>query len=249
MGFIYSHNYFSRGAKELSAKLGWRRIKHQGSKFRGNYKPWILNWGAETLPDILLNCKVINTPEAIEKTTNKLNFFLLMYETGNEDLIPWWSAFKKDAKERMKEEKCTIVCRRVLRGHGGEGITVCERADQLVDAPLYVQYIPKKFEYRIHVFNGEVIDAQEKRRDREVPDDEVDWRIRNHDNGFIYARQELEVPDAVMKAAVTAINSTDLHFGAADIIYNEKQSRAYVLEINTAPGLEGTTIERYADAI
>jgi D-alanine-D-alanine ligase-like ATP-grasp enzyme len=37
-----------------------------------------------------------------------------------------------------------------------------------------------------------------------------------------------------------------LDFGAVDIIYNAKRNECYVLEVNTAPGLEGTTVEKYA---
>jgi D-alanine-D-alanine ligase-like ATP-grasp enzyme len=39
-----------------------------------------------------------------------------------------------------------------------------------------------------------------------------------------------------------------LDFGAIDIIYNESRDQAYVLEVNTAPGLTGQTIQSYADA-
>jgi glutathione synthase/RimK-type ligase-like ATP-grasp enzyme len=39
--------------------------------------------------------------------------------------------------------------------------------------------------------------------------------------------------------------ASGLDFGAVDVIWNERQQRAYVLEINSAPGLEGTTIDDY----
>ena len=38
-----------------------------------------------------------------------------------------------------------------------------------------------------------------------------------------------------------------LDFGAVDVIWNEHESKAYVLEINTAPGLEGSTVEDYKE--
>ena len=40
----------------------------------------------------------------------------------------------------------------------------------------------------------------------------------------------------------------DLQFGAVDIIWNEKENKCYVLEINTAPGLVGTTLTKYTEA-
>jgi D-alanine-D-alanine ligase-like ATP-grasp enzyme len=40
-----------------------------------------------------------------------------------------------------------------------------------------------------------------------------------------------------------------LHFSAVDVVYNDREKKAYVLEINTAPGVEGQTIQVYADAL
>jgi D-alanine-D-alanine ligase-like ATP-grasp enzyme len=52
----------------------------------------------------------------------------------------------------------------------------------------------------------------------------------------------------VTSEAIKAVNCLGLYFGAADVIWNDKEQRAYVLEVNTAPGLEGTTLENYANA-
>ncbi|MNY63636.1 hypothetical protein D3C86_2006230 [compost metagenome] len=45
-----------------------------------------------------------------------------------------------------------------------------------------------------------------------------------------------------------AVNAIGLTFGAVDVIWNEYRHQAYVLEVNTAPGLTGTTLEKYAEA-
>ena len=37
-------------------------------------------------------------------------------------------------------------------------------------------------------------------------------------------------------------------FGAVDVVWNQQNGQAYVLEINTAPGLAGQTITSYANA-
>ena len=55
-------------------------------------------------------------------------------------------------------------------------------------------------------------------------------------------------PDPVRDTiAVNAVKALGLDFGAVDIIYNEKENQYYVLEVNTAPGLEGTTLIKYAE--
>jgi glutathione synthase/RimK-type ligase-like ATP-grasp enzyme len=52
----------------------------------------------------------------------------------------------------------------------------------------------------------------------------------------------------LQEAAIRTVEILGLDFGAVDIIWNKKQDRYYVLEVNTAPGLEGETVVRYANA-
>ena len=52
-------------------------------------------------------------------------------------------------------------------------------------------------------------------------------------------------PQQVLDQAKLAVKATGLDFGAVDIIWNNLQEKAYVLEINTAPGLEGQSVETY----
>jgi hypothetical protein len=90
-----------------------------------------------------------------------------------------------------------------------------------------------------------MVSAQQKKR--RLDHDEPNWQIRNHENGFVYAREGINPPEAVLLASQTVFDKcTELDFGAVDVIYNAKTNRAYVLEVNTAPGLEGQTLEDYA---
>lgn len=91
-----------------------------------------------------------------------------------------------------------------------------------------------------------VLLVQRKARDRSVPDDQVNWRVRNHSNGFIYVRQDVVAPTVVVDAAREVFAHTGLDFGAVDVVYNEQRASAFVLEVNTAPGLEGQTVQDYA---
>ena len=47
--------------------------------------------------------------------------------------------------------------------------------------------------------------------------------------------------------AIQACACINLNYGAVDIIYNKKQNKCYVLEINTAPGLINQTANLYAN--
>ena len=90
-----------------------------------------------------------------------------------------------------------------------------------------------------------VISQQRKARRR---GEDADPRIRNLANGYVFVRDGVNPPADVLEQAKAAVRAAHLTFGAVDIVWNEHYRQAYVLEINTAPGLEGQTIEDYANA-
>lgn len=293
---IYPYKSDSESAKELAAAIGCRRMAHNNSKFKPSPDKTILNWGASKMPKELLQCKIINHPDAVAIASNKLSFFnamapdpdagrVLIGKVGSKqthvlyhdhgyvrglavgDLCNGDNSWKilsiKPLKDSPRTPQFTdhkglardwvlgrnvVMARTVLNGNSGEGIVLIKHFDEMVDAPLYVMYVPKKQEYRIHVLHGEVVDVQRKARRKDVPDDKVNWMVRNHDNGFIFAREDGlgDVPDDVTEQAVKAVKCCGLDFGAVDVIFSEKQQQAYVLEVNTAPGLSGQTLEGYA---
>ena len=176
---------------------------------------------------------------------------------------PKWTDSRQEALEWLRQPngsdsfRCKkVVSRTILNGHSGAGIVITDREnrDSLPEAPLYVEYVPKDSEYRVHIFNGEVIDVQRKVRD---PDREVtDWKVRSHGNGFIYIRTSPDgrsykdlVQGDVISQSVRAMACSGLQFAAVDIIWNSERRKAYVLECNTAPGLQGETVNIYANAI
>lgn len=241
---IFPYKLGSESAKLLAEALGVKRIKKEGSKFRGAADKIVVNWGNSKLTPEVAKCKVINTAEAVSVAANKLSFFEAVL---GEARIPPFTTDKNEALKAVQAGE-TIIARTILNGNSGAGIVVVEKEDDLVDAPLYTKYIAKKQEYRVHVFNGEVVDVQRKARRKDVPDEEVNWKIRNHQNGFIFARGEDAlgaVPEDVLEQAKRAVVACGLDFGAADVIFNDAKKEAYVLEVNTAPGLTGATLDGY----
>ena len=243
--YIYSHNPHSEGAKLLSQALNVKRIKHGNSKFRGGMGKAIINWGAGTLPDQVMACqRILNKPEAIRKASNKLKSFELFQEAGV--TIPQFFTSKEQASEYLEQNAgSSVVCRTVLNGHSGAGIVISSSQDDLVAAPLYTAYVKKQEEYRYHVFMGQVVDIQRKARKRDVPDDAVNWQVRNLDGGFIFAREGVVESPVSSEEAIKAVAALGLDFGAVDLIYNAREDKYLVLEVNTAPGLSGTTLDGY----
>lgn len=242
---IYPYKPGSRSAKDLAQSLGVKRIKHRGSRFRPSKNKIVLNWGSSRLPDGYDICQVWNQPEAVAVASNKLSAFNMMSAGGGR--VPLFTTSHDEAVTLLQDGP--VVCRTILTGHSGRGIVIAKTEQELVAAPLYTKYIHKKSEWRIHFFRDEVIFCQQKARRLDFPDDEVNWQVRNHANGFIYRNQGLVIPEDVIKQAKLCFEMLGLDFGAVDVVYNEKRGEAYVLEVNCAPGLEGTTLERYTDAI
>jgi len=122
------------------------------------------------------------------------------------------------------------------------------------NAPLYTKQVPNAGEYRVHVFNNDIILYQKKSR-RWVDEDVVDTpteeqsTVRNLESGWVYRTGNLERLERVENLAIDAIKALGLDFGAVDIIM-DNDGLVYVLEVNTAPGLGNTqTREVYTEAM
>jgi hypothetical protein len=241
---IFSYNEGSEGAKALGQLLGVKRIKHEGSKFKGRADKVVLNWGASVVPPEVAKCRVLNNPRLIGPMSNKLKFFELM---GDDVRTPEWTVDRAIAID-WQLAGAVVVERHKLQGHSAEGLRIVEKGVDIQRAPLYTKYVPKKDEFRVHFFGKNIIDIQQKKKRNDF-DGDVNWKVRNHANGFIYARQDLNVPKDVTDQALACAAASGLDFGAVDIIYNAHADQAYVLEVNTAPGLSGETVAIYAAAI
>ena len=249
--YIYPYNSGSRSVNSLRRSMDIRKIRREGSRYRNRQTNKVINWGCGTIDNQqVMQGNIINHPHQVASVTNKRSFFQLVEEAGKGEYVPDHTT-NKDTAIQWIEEGSAVVARIVLQGHSGEGIVYCEEEHEIPDAPLYTKYVKKREEYRVHVCKGQdgelrVFDIQRKARRSDVPDDEVNWKIRNNDNGFIYARNEDHTPDgSVITAALEIFSVTGLDFGAVDVIYNNHHGRSYVLEVNTAPGLQGTTLEQY----
>ena len=152
-----------------------------------------------------------------------------------------------------------VFARSALRGRAGSGIIVAgpdvdwdnDKQSAFLNCPLFVKYKKKRKEFRVHVFNGKVIDVQEKRRvSVERRSEDPDPYIRSHLRGWVFCRDNVVEPDSLRSTALNAVAAFDgLDFGGVDVIWNESEDKCYVLEINSAPGLEGTTLKNYAAQI
>lgn len=243
---IYPYKAGSRSVRALAQGTGSKVIKRKNSRYKYRPHKVILNWGASRMPEEVAKSCVLNHPMYVRAATCKSLAFQMLLEADVS--IPEFTNSKLVASTWIQQGGVAI-CRKTTKGSGGDGIVVAEETEDLVDAPLYTRYIKKQSEWRVHIFNEEVIQLQRKVRNNDIPVDDVDWRIRNHDRGFIFQRLDLDPPAQVIQEALKAIEALQLDFGAVDVIYNAYHDTAYVLEVNCAPGLEGGTVQSYINAI
>lgn len=247
MSKIYPYSIGSDSAKALAEALNIRRIKPEGRDL--HVKGTIINWGSSGFTrSLTYENELLNSPDAVANAVNKLQAFKCM--DGHTSIPPWTDDREEALEWFIRGMLDPIVIRHKLTGHSGDGIQLFEEEQRYTDpfpvAPLYTKYIKKRQEYRLHVFRDKVFFTQRKARNKDVPDENVNWQIRNHANGFIFAHQGVDCGPQAEQYAVAAVRSLGLDFGAVDIIKGV-DDRWYVLEVNTACGLEGTTLEKYAE--
>ena len=245
---LYPYNMWSKSAIDLQEKLLANIIRVKRVRPDGNYQPFnshkIINWGNSTTPN-WNNDRILNSPKSVGIASNKLETFRsLPINIPRPDYTDSYNV----AREWV-EAGDVVLCRTKLNAHSGAGIVIAKTVDDLVQSPLYTKYKKKKNEYRVHVFLGTVLDVQEKRRDREAELDAEQSLIRNHQNGWVFCREDVNRTGALDQIAIDAVRALGLDFGAVDIIYNQREDKYYVLEVNTAPGLSGTTLDKYVEAL
>lgn len=244
----------SKSARALKDALSSNGVKaFVMQKAPTNKASLIVNWGNSDFSYDPKGYQVVNHPSVLGVMTNKLKFFRAV---GHNAIVPEWATSPVDAMEWGGK----VVARQILEGSGGAGIVIWDpevhNKNDFPKAPLYVKYENKTHEFRLHMarslrntgdFNPILVQRKIFRKGPGM-EEPKSWEVRNHTNGFIYVQESgYPTPDAVVRVAKDFMNKhfPELHFAALDIIHNEKKNRTFVLEGNTAPGLEGNTIEVY----
>lgn len=244
--YVYPYKNGSRSARLLANALGAKVIKHwPNSKYKSKTNHVVINWGCSSIPrEIVI---AFNNDAPVDIASNKLSAFGRILENGDVPTVEWTNLI--DVAHRWVREGHTVYGRNHLRGHSGSGIIIITQANETdIDnypIPLYTKGVRGR-EYRVHVVGGKVVLVQQKKRRNGVAD--APSAIKNHHTGWIYAHENITPPPATMnQIAIDAVRTLGLDFGAVDFIV-DKVRGPLVLEVNTAPGLEGaTTLKAYAD--
>lgn len=243
---IIPYKIGSQSCKNLKDKfleLGYKalQIKINSKTFKRKPKDRFIYYGKTTH---YIDTDHVSYNKHTDLATNKIGSFETCTLAGL-STVPWTT--EKDIANEWLTQGKTVVARATVTGHSGMGITIHSNImDTLPDVPLYTQYVKKTYECRIHVFKGTVIDAQIKKKRQ--GEENVDTRVRNAHTGWVYCRIDYTPDPRAKELAIAAVAAVNLDFGAVDLIYNQHYDTFYILEINTAPGLEGTTLLNYTNA-
>jgi glutathione synthase/RimK-type ligase-like ATP-grasp enzyme len=238
-------NKHSRGASALCEAM---RIRRNRVPTRMRRLPegihTVINWGCTQLPVPVGDVEIMNHTRSVSMASNKLETLqqLELYNVPR----PTFTTERGLAVEWIRRGR-VVMARTQLTASGGRGLVVCRTEDEVPAAPLYTRFFPGRREFRIHVVGGEVVHVQQKRR-RSGREEDPDHHVRTHSNGYVFCQSDVDLPPSAEAAAIAAADALDLDFGAVDLRATD-EGRVVVLEANTAPGLEGTTIRRYAEAL
>jgi len=233
----------SGGARRFAKQCGILLATPKQIRKHGDFTH-IINWGST---EEKFNGTYINPPAKVQDACDKIATFKAL-DAANVPTLTWTDS--QEAAQVWWDAGKVVVVRKLLRASGGRGIVLAGRKRDvpLVHAPLYTKYMKKADEYRVHCVRGEIIDIQMKRKRQETNNDEVDYQIRNYHNGWVFCRGGVAAPDCVRVAALAAVTALGLDFGGVDVGYNKHAGTACVYEVNTAPGIEGTTLHNYFTA-
>jgi glutathione synthase/RimK-type ligase-like ATP-grasp enzyme len=240
---IFPYKLGSVSAKALANELGVKRIRPTGFYRPKNRHQTIINWGSTHCPNY--NANVLNRASSVVVASNKLLTLQALKVAGLP--VPLFTTDRNVALDWVEEGK-RVIARQKLCASSGIGIVICDEDNETVPyAPLYTQYFKKDKEFRIHVFQGQIIDYAEKRKRLGQERSSASKFIRTHTNGWVFCKDGVVVPESIKQACIKALQVLNMDFGALDVV--SKDGKFVILEVNSAPGICGSTLQAYKNAM
>lgn len=235
---LYS-NKSSKTGKSLKEKF--RPIASKVIKKRTNKRlntDVLLRWGSTEDFSRLKSRLELNSLEAVNNASNKLNMMKILVGANVPTPSIKFDLNNTENLDDFRDDDGGFY----VRGSNQE----IRYDDTLKYGDLYVSkpLENKRREYRVHVFNGEVIAVYEK-----IPQLEEVKLFKSHNCKFSLidiTRSRLKSDD--LQVCINAVNSLGLLFGGVDLM-RDKDQNVFVSEVNSAPSLNGTNIDRYVSKI
>lgn len=191
---------------------------------------------------------VLNPRRKIRQNTDKRNALDVLDNAGVP--VPAYTDSASDVDLEDAPLTYPVLGRATQHSQGSDINLILQARDlELTSNDFFVDYVPTQMEYRVQVFDGEIVKVHEKRLETEAANSgDYTPYIRNHQKRWVFVNERGSTPDAVRDYAIDAVDALDLDFGAVDIIHAETGG-VYVLEVNTAPTLDENNLRRYGQTI
>lgn len=253
---MYAFDQNSESADAVAKGLGLKKIKHgDGSSFQGGPDWVVLNWGASQVPKSVLRSHIINHPQAVAKAINKRAFFqwvgtkarTVPWTTDPQVAKKWLSEGSKVVCRSKiagyEGQGIHVECPCMPLGSDSGGFLgalattlawwetaspepTSGHTEAFQKAKLWTRFIPNTKEYRVHVFQNEVLAVHRKV--------EGTGDVKNTANGWKFKKVKI-YPEDILAQAIASVKAVGLDFAAVDVVWDGE--KAWVLEANTAPGI------------
>ena len=210
-------------AKALAEDMGIKSHNPYGEGDLGKPKQ-VIRWGVGAgigyVPDL-----VLNKMAAVNKAVNKYKSISLFNE--NDVLTAPFSEL--------------VPCVGRTKEHTqGQNFWLCWEQDQVKSAKkesaeYFINYIPIKQEYRVHIIGGKFAFAQRKYTKNRVSS--AFMGIQGFSNGWHKTIFDGTISKEIKDTAILAVKCLGLDFGGVDILISQKDGLAYVAEVNSGPSL------------
>ena len=267
---LYDKN--DSGGNALKAKMGLKRILKTGSSYVADASKVIINWGNSKLPPHCVGSQIINKPEAVSISVDKIKSFKAMdaynehgatfsqapvrhvpYTTNRLEALKWLGIGHK------------VVCRDTSTGSEGSGIRIIEatapnltlQSDPGFLATLVAYFTSPSAESNLGLLGHSPLYTQYVPFKKEYRVHVVDGKavnvrrkVTSVDNPTIVGdfKNVTDYNQDIVDQALKATKAVGLDFAGVDVLWDG--SKAWVLETNTAPSIGGTlTVQGYAEGL
>jgi glutathione synthase/RimK-type ligase-like ATP-grasp enzyme len=203
----------------------------------------ILRWGSTENFSRLRGRLELNSLESVKNASDKYKMMKILTESGIPTCEVLFDPFGftyelNDILDRFRDENGGFFIRGA--NHQVRYDDTVKTGDLYLTKPLE----NKRREYRVHVFNGEVIAIYEK-----IPNDESVKMFKSHNCSFKLRNIEnCRLTKENQETCIKAVNSLGLLFGGIDLM-RDKDQNIFISEVNSAPALNSTNIDRYVEKI
>jgi glutathione synthase/RimK-type ligase-like ATP-grasp enzyme len=219
-----------RSKSSITAKKLGRILNCRASyKYLPRNRQFIINYGGK-YRGANLNPNII---------TNKLTVSQILKENG----IETPKTFTRE--DEIQDNIFPCLARRYYHSQGKDIIYIHNK-QQLEecwnkDWDYLISYVNKTSEYRVHVLGDDIAMVNVKF----TRDDYADPIVRCKHNGWKQISYEGQWKERLVEIAQKVLKVLNYDFGAVDII--RKKDKFWVLEINSAPGLEPRKLTVYSN--